>query len=176
MLHGGLLPALSSLLTKPAPQSHQLEPSVRQSQLLLSWVHWEWARKQTGTSTSTPGGCADLPMAQTTLCPLCQKEPRLSSSCCWNNADLMEKTQLPHPSGPAAKVPGFCTTTVAQELGFFSVHPPKHALCNGTGVCGSHRECSETGLVLERPGAMRSCQTHPLPKSRLRPGLAHLQS
>lgn len=35
-----------------------------------------------------------LPMAQTTLCPLCQREPRLSSPWCWDNADPIGKTQL----------------------------------------------------------------------------------
>lgn len=68
-------------------------------------------------------------MAQATLCPLYQvllKLRRLSSSWGWNNADHMGKTLLSHPSGPCPKVPVFCTTAVAQELGFFSVHPAAH--------------------------------------------------
>lgn len=122
--------------------------------------------------------------AQATLCPLCQvlielRKSQGSSSWCCNNADPMGKIQLSHPSGPSPKslvLHHHYGAGAGLLLSSPCCPPPTHALCNGSGVGGSCRDCSETRLILERPGAMRSCQTHPLPKSRLRPGLAHLQS
>lgn len=91
-----LLPALASLRTRAAPQmppagaQGQTEPGLA----VLSWAHWEGTRKETGTGTCTLGSLCRPPMAQATLCPLCQRETRLSPSWCWNSADPMGKTQL----------------------------------------------------------------------------------
>lgn len=119
-----LLPALASLLPRAAPQmppagaQGHTEPGLAQ----LGMCKGEnWARH---LHTLEPVQTSQWHKCQ--KCPLCQKEPRFSSSCCWDNPDPMGKTQLSPPSGPAPKVSVFCSITVAQGLGFSSVHPAVH--------------------------------------------------
>lgn len=68
-----------------------------------------------------------------------------------------------HPTGLCPKVPippqAQQHLPMAQALGFLSVQPAgplKHISYNSSGGGGSHKLFSETQLILERPGAMRS--------------------
>lgn len=107
---------------------------------------------------------------------------RYSAGACGSHWDSAtgEHALWSHPAGLDPKVHVPCRAQqhlpMAQVLGFLSAQPAgplNHVLGNGSGGGGSHKACSETQLILERPGATRSFRrTHPLPERKLRPGLA----